>query len=94
MGSCNSKCKSTNHESGNTSEKYTHISIKFPKGIPIKPGKARGALGPNMYGCVPLRCCDFYPVWEHFPQFKYPRLGAKWQKTTPCLGAKDQENTL
>ena len=35
-----------------------------------------GALGPNMYGCVPLRCCDFYPVWEHFPQFKYPRLGA------------------
>ena len=33
-----------------------------------------------MYGCVPLRCCDFYPVWEHFPQFKYPRLGAKLQK--------------
>ena len=53
-----------------------------------------GALGPNMYGRVPLRCCDFYPVREHFPQFKYPRLGAKWQKTTPCLGAKDQENTL
>ena len=26
-----------------------------------------GALGPNMYGCVPLRCCDLYPVWEHFP---------------------------
>ena len=53
-----------------------------------------GALGPNMYGCVPLRCCDFHPVWEHFPQFKYPRLGAKWQKTTPCVGAKDQENTM
>ena len=56
-----------------------------------KPG---GALGPNMHGCVPLRCCDFHPVWEHFPQFKYPRLGAKLQKTTPCLGAKDQENAL
>ena len=23
-------------------------------------------LGPNMYGYVPLRCCAFYPVWEHF----------------------------
>ena len=53
-----------------------------------------GALGPNMYGCVPLRCCDSYPVWEHFPQFRYPRLGAKLQKATLCLGAKDQENTL
>ena len=41
-----------------------------------------------MYGCVPLRCCDFYPVWEHFPQFKYPRLGAKWLKNHTLSGSK------
>ena len=41
-----------------------------------------------MYGRVPLRCCDFYPVWEHFPQFKYPRLGAKWQKNHTLSGSK------
>ena len=38
------------------------------------------ALGPNMYGCVPLRCCDFYPVWEHFSQFKYP----VWEQNYHC----------
>ena len=48
----------------------------------------RGALGPNMCGCVPLRCCDFYPVWEHFPQFRYPRLGAKWPKNHTLFGSK------
>ena len=47
-----------------------------------------GALGPNMYGCVSLRCCDFYPVWEHTPQFKYPRLGAKLQKNHTLSGSK------
>ena len=41
-----------------------------------------------MYGCMALRCCDFYPVWEHFPQFKYPRLGAKWQKNHTLSGSK------
>ena len=67
--------------------------LLFSVSASYSPGGG-GALGPNMYGCVPLRCCDFHPIWEHFPQFKYPHLGAKWQKTTPCLGAKDHENTL
>ena len=53
-----------------------------------------GALGPNMYGCVPLRCCDFYPVWEHFPQFKYPGLVAKWQKNHTLSGSKGSRNAL
>ena len=68
--------------------------IRFDRSVMTYKIPGGGALGPNMYGCVPLMCCDFHPVWEHFPQFKYPRLGAKWQKTTPCVGAKDQENTL
>ena len=50
---------------GNRSGNLTHI---FGMGV-CCPGEA---LGPNIYGCVPLRCCDLYLVWEHFSQFKYP----------------------
>ena len=82
------------HFQWNEERNNFNSSFHLPERSAPGGGGGGGALGPNMYGCVPLRCCDFYPVWEHFPQFKYPRLGAKWQKTTPCLGAKDQENTL
>ena len=55
------------------------VVLSCPVFVTVQGATARGgALGPIMYGCVHLRCCDFYPVWQHFSQFKY----SVWEQIT------------
>ena len=50
---------------------------------PLDDPKARGALGPDMYGCVPLRFCDSYPVWEQFSHLSTPVWEQNGKKPHP-----------